>query len=185
MPVVLEIGVMGGGSLEMWKAYFGEGCRIIGVDIHPEFKQHESMGVEIFIGSQDDPAVIAQILEKYPSIDIVIDDGSHNYEHMIASFNLLYSKISPNGVYLVEDTHTNYWPDWGLGGGLKKEGTFIEFSKNKIDEISAYYTGGAVPVSDFTVSTDSISFYDSVIVYEKRPQGARQAPITRGMLFPE
>jgi limonene-1,2-epoxide hydrolase len=34
-PVILEIGVMGGGSLEMWRDYFGEGAQIIGLDIDP------------------------------------------------------------------------------------------------------------------------------------------------------
>src|ERR1700674_1200085 len=29
---VLEIGVFGGGSLDMWKRYFGSGCRLYGVD---------------------------------------------------------------------------------------------------------------------------------------------------------
>ena len=183
-PVVLEIGVMGGGSLSMWKEYFGPGCKIIGIDLNPACKQHEGKDIEIFIGSQDDPSVIGAVTRKYPCIDIGIDDGSHLSRHMISSFKLLYDYISPVGVYLVEDTHTNYWPDLGYEGGLRKPGTFVEFCKNKVDEIGAATSRGALEPTGFTNATDSITFYDSVVVFEKRPQGSRQAPITHWMGAP-
>lgn len=178
-PVMLEIGVFGGGSLLMWKEYFGPGAKIVGVDINPECKQHEADGIEIFIGSQDDPIILGAVLEKYPHIDIVLDDGSHVMEHMIASFEQLYYRISETGVDMVEDTHTCYWPKFG--GGLKREGSFMEFVKDKLDEINALHTRGALPVSEFTRSTDFITCYDSVVAFEKRPQGERQAPITGPM----
>ena len=180
-PTVLEIGVMGGGSLQMWKAYFGPGCKVIGIDVDPACKQHEGEGVEIFIGSQDDPATINAMLAKYPTIDVVIDDGSHLSPHMIATFQMLYDHVSPNGVYLVEDTHTNYWLYLGFQGGPKKPGTFVEFCKDKVDEIGAATSQGSVKVSPFTMSTNSMTFYDSVVVFEKRPQSNRQAPITHRM----
>jgi cephalosporin hydroxylase len=115
-----------GTSLEMWLKYFGEGCKIIGVDINPECKQHESENIEIFIGGQQDSKTIQEILEKYSRIDIVIDDGSHKSLHMIATFEMLYQHIDPNGVYLVEDTHACYWKE--MGGGAKFPGSFMEFA---------------------------------------------------------
>lgn len=178
-PTIVEIGVFGGGSLEMWKSYFGPGAKIIGVDINPSCKQHESENVEIFIGSQDNPDIINEILEKYPNIDIVLDDGSHIMHHMIATFNLLYHKVNSYGVYMIEDTHTCYSPKYG--GGVKVEGSFMEFVKNKMDEINAVHSQGKIPVSDLTRSTDYISCYDSIVVFEKKPQSKRQAPITFGM----
>jgi hypothetical protein len=176
VPVILEIGVFGGGSLGMWKEYFGPGAQVVGLDINPECKQHEGEGVDIFIGSQDDPVVIEQIFSRYPRIDIVLDDGSHRMSHMVASFQLLYERIHSRGVYMVEDTHTCYWDEYE--GGIGRPGSFIEFAKVKIDEINAVHTRGAVPISSFTRITDCISIYDSVVVFEKRPQGVRQAPIT-------
>jgi len=89
-PTILEIGVFGGGSLTMWKAYFGPGAKIVGVDINPACKIHEAEGNEIFIGSQDDPTLLNTILSKYPKIDIVLDDGSHKMQHMIATFEHMY-----------------------------------------------------------------------------------------------
>ena len=177
--VMLEIGVFGGGSLDMWRAYLGTEAKIIGIDINPECKQYESDGIEIFIGSQDDSTLIDKILKKYPNISIVLDDGSHVMQHMSASFELLYDHLDPNGVYIVEDTHTCYWPEYQ--GGLRQENSFIENVKNKIDELNAVHTRSAVAVSKFTKSTDSICIYDSIVVFEKRPQGIRQAPITGPM----
>lgn len=178
-PTMLEIGVAGGGSLAMWKAYFGPGARIIGVDVQPHCKEHESEGIEIFIGSQDDPALIEQIFAKYPNIDIVLDDGSHQMHHVMASFQLLYDRINPNGVYMVEDLHTAYWDEFG--GGHKRPGTFIEHAKDLIDAVNAVHARDAVPVSEFTRSTHAISFYDSIVAFEKAPQGRRFAPTSNAM----
>lgn len=178
-PIMVEIGVKGGGSLSMWKEYLGPGSKIIGVDINPDCKSHEGDGIEVFIGSQDDPVVIGSILDKYPAIDIVLDDGSHRMSHMIASFELMYERMQPTGVYLVEDTHTCYWKEYG--GGVRREGSFMEFVKNKLDEINAVHTRGQLPVSDFTRSTDYIACYDSVVVFERRRQGQRHALVTQGM----
>lgn len=178
-PVILEIGVFGGGSLAMWREYFGANAEIIGLDINPECKRHEADGIEIFIGSQDDPVIINDILSKHPRIDIVLDDGSHMMNHMISSFELLYERIDANGVYMVEDTHTCYWDEYG--GGLGRQGSFIEYAKRKVDEINAVHTRGALPVTPFTRNTDCIAIYDSIVVFEKRPQGSRQAPITEPM----
>jgi hypothetical protein len=175
-PVMLEIGVFGGGSLAMWKNYFGKDSRIIGVDINPECKNHEGEGIEVFIGSQDDPDLMNEIFKKYPQIDIVLDDGSHMMKHMIATFELLYDRVNPNGVYLVEDTHTCYWPEYQ--GGLNQPGTFMEFAKTKIDEINAVHTRGALLISNFTRSTEYIACYDSIVVFERKPQGKRQSLIT-------
>jgi len=178
-PVMIEIGVMKGGSLAMWKEYLGANSHVIGIDINPECKKHEAEGIEIFIGSQDDPHLIDTIFSKYPKIDIVLDDGSHIMQHMISSFELIYPLLHINGVYIVEDTHTCYWNEYG--GGLKQEGSFMEFVKQKLDELNAVHTRNALPITNFTRSTDSIVCYDSVIVFERRQQGKRQAGITQHM----
>jgi len=178
-PVIIEIGVWEGGSLAMWKEYFGPESRVIGIDINPECKKHEGDGIEVIIGSQDNPAIIDEIFSKYPQVDIVVDDGSHMMQHMISSFELIYHRLQPNGVYIVEDTHTSYWNEYG--GGLGHKGSFMEFVKQKLDEINAVHTKGAIQVSEFTRSTDCIVCYDSVVVFERRPQGKRQPVISQGM----
>ncbi len=177
-PVMLEIGVAEGGSLVMWRDYLGEGCKIIGLDINKNCKKHEGKDIEVFIGSQDDQGVIKNILSKYPKIDIVIDDGSHLMDHMRRSFKLIYSNMSENGIYLIEDIQTCYQQKYG--GGLKSPESFVEFAKNKIDELNALYTDGEIPVNEFTCTTQSISFHDGMVVFEKKLQGLRHCSFTKG-----
>lgn len=178
-PTILEIGVAGGGSLAMWKEYFAPGCKVVGIDINENCKQHEADDIQVFIGSQDDPLLIDEVLRQYKQIDIVLDDGSHQMRHMISTFELLYHQIDQNGVYMVEDTHTCYWKEYGSEVGHQQ--SFMEYCKKRIDDLNAVHTQGQLPISDFTKSTDSITFYDSIVVFEKRAQGKRQAPVTGPM----
>lgn len=176
---MLEIGVHGGGSLDMWKAYLHPDSTIVGIDIQPECAQYASKNVEIHIGSQDDAEFLTEVADQYGQFDIVLDDGSHVNSHVIKTFEVLYPRVVSDGVFMVEDMHTSYWPKFG--GGLRREGTFIEFAKNKIDEINASHVRGDFEATDVSRTTDSIAFYDSVVVFEKRPQGIRQHAITGAM----
>jgi 23S rRNA U2552 (ribose-2'-O)-methylase RlmE/FtsJ len=167
-PVLLEIGVFQGGSLKMWREYFGEGVKIVGVDIEPRCKQFEDDATTIMIGDQADPAFLAEIRSRFPRIDIIIDDGGHTMRQQITTLGELFPHLQPRGIYICEDVHTAYLEKWG--GGLRREGTFVEFSKGLIDALHAWYF---VPQGEeldvYTAGTYSLSFYDSMVVIEKRP----------------
>jgi 23S rRNA U2552 (ribose-2'-O)-methylase RlmE/FtsJ len=169
---VLEIGCLHGGSLQMWKRYLGPHARIVGIDINPACAAHEEDQIHVRIGSQDDKAFLRKVAEEFGPFDIVIDDGSHICEHLIASFEVLYGFVKDNGIYVAEDLHTNYWN--GYGGGVRRTGTFIEHAKLLIDELNAYHTQGALDVTRFTNTTASIHFYDSMIFFEKAVLSARR-----------
>jgi len=166
---IMEIGVSQGGSLQMWKHYFGDKARIFGIDILPECKQFEEDQIEIFIGSQVDRKFLTEIKAKIPKIDILIDDGGHTMEQQIATFEVLFDHISEHGIYLCEDTHTSYWDEYG--GGYQKPGTFIEYTKKLIDQLHAYHQFEAEnAATDFTKTAHSIHFYNSIVVIEKAPR---------------
>jgi len=170
--VILEIGVSHGGSLQMWKDYFGEKVTVIGVDVNPECKKLEENGITIYIGSQEDRAFLKRLKSEIPKVDILIDDGGHTTAQQTTTFEELYEHIKDNGVYLCEDLHTSYWDEYG--GGYKKEGTFIEYSKNFIDYINAWHSRDKklLDVSDFTRTTNSLHYYDSILVIEKNKRVA-------------
>lgn len=164
---IVEFGVSQGGSLEMWKDYFGPNCKIYGVDINPHCKTFEDDQVTVFIGDQGDRKFLRTLAEDIPRIDILIDDGGHKMKQQINTFKELYHRIQKDGVYLCEDLHTSYWLGWG--GGYRRPGTFIEFSKNFIDYINAWHSKTPLlNVSAFTKSTYSLHYYDSILVIEKR-----------------
>ena len=82
---VLEIGVYSGGSLEMWREYFGPKARIFGVDIEPDCRVYESDNIKIFIGDQADRLFWRDFRQQVTTLDIVIDDGGHLAEQQIVS----------------------------------------------------------------------------------------------------
>lgn len=170
--VILEIGVFHGGSLQMWKDYFGDKAKIYGIDINPRCKELEEENIEIFIGSQSDRHFLKEIQSKIPKIDILIDDGGHTMSQQIITFEELFEHVKEDGIYLCEDNHTSYWLNYG--GGHKRKGTFIEYTKNLIDSLHAYHSEQkSLTVNSFTKSANSIHYYDSIFVVEKQP---RQMP---------
>jgi 23S rRNA U2552 (ribose-2'-O)-methylase RlmE/FtsJ len=62
--VILEIGVANGGSIEMWKNYFGPNAKIFGIDINPNCKNLEERQIEIFIGDQEDRIFLRSLAKK-------------------------------------------------------------------------------------------------------------------------
>jgi hypothetical protein len=102
---VLEIGIYSGGSLQMWREYFGPRCQIFGIDIEPACKIYESDSVRVFIGDQSDRNFWKRLKQEVPAIDIVVDDGSHIPEHQIITLEELLPVLQPGGVYLCEDIH--------------------------------------------------------------------------------
>jgi hypothetical protein len=102
---IVEIGVFGGGSLRMWEDYFGPRCHIYGIDIDPACSAYAGGPVKIFIGDQGDRDFWRRFKAEVPAVDIVIDDGSHFWEHQIVTCEEMLPHVAPGGVYLCEDIH--------------------------------------------------------------------------------
>lgn len=172
-PNVLEIGVGSGGSLEMWKDYFGDGANIFGIDNRLEClevaKKIGQESINIHIGDQSDPEFWRDYILEAPTFDVIIDDGGHLMNQQIESFKCLYYKLADNGVYLVEDTHTSYFDNEEFQGGVGKNNTFIEFAKKFIDDLHSYHFEEDQQSSrlKFRNITNSIHFYDSIVIFEK------------------
>jgi hypothetical protein len=167
---MLEIGISHGGSLELWRKYFGESAQIFAVDINRECEKLKQSNTGIFIGSQSDPVFLNEISKKMPMLDIIIDDGGHTMDQQKISFEHLFHTLKDGGIYLIEDTHTSYWYEYK--GGYKSTNSFIEYSKNIIDSLYEWHIpeGPRVKSDDITKNINCVSFFDSVIVFEKKPR---------------
>jgi cephalosporin hydroxylase len=165
---VVEFGVSHGGSLQMWKRYFGRKARIVGVDIEPRCAKLAEDRIEIVIGDQEDRGLLRSLRERFAPIDVVIEDGGHTMTQQIATFEEMWPGVRDGGVYLVEDLHTSYWPKYG--GGYKRAGTFIEYAKDLIDQQHAWHSRdeSELAVDDYTRTIRGMHVYDSVIVFDKR-----------------
>lgn len=171
---VLEIGVFKGGSLQMWKNYFGEKADIIGIDIEPKCKKYEEERIKIYIGDQQDRDFLRSLKDRIGKVDIIIDDGGHTMQQQITSFEELFDMLDENGVYLCEDTHTSYWGKHG--GGYKKENTFIEYSKWHVDSLNEQYFNSKDIPFPYRGEIKSITFYDGMVFFEKKKYG-NKSPI--------
>ncbi len=162
-PTLLEIGVQNGGSMQMWRDYFGPEARLFGIDIDPACAALDGEAGVVRIGSQDDPDFLASVLFETGPLDIVIDDGSHRMEHIPASLEVLLPHVRPGGVYLIEDLHCAYWP--GYGGGLRAEANFFNHLRRFIDDLHAPYhgEGTTLPLSD---RVTGLHVYDSIVVLD-------------------
>jgi Methyltransferase domain len=105
---LLEIGVLRGKSVRLWKRYFPK-AHIFGVDIDPACQQYEEARISIEIGSQADVRVLERLCGRAAApFDVVIDDGSHINRHIIATFTYLFPRLKPGGIYIIEDLGCSY-----------------------------------------------------------------------------
>ena len=112
----VEIGVLSGGSLRMWKKYFGAGCKVIGVDLNPKAKEFEEDGIEIFIGSQSDKNFWENFFNKVGKVDIILDDGGHTNFQQIMTTCCTVPNINDNGLLVVEDVFHSYGVSYATRG---------------------------------------------------------------------
>lgn len=165
---LLEFGVSHGGSLQMWKHFLGPQATIVGVDIDPRCAEFKEEQIDVIIADQADKSSINKIKESYPKFDIVIDDGGHDMVHQINTLQEFLLYTSDDGVYICEDTHSSYMKTHG--GGYKQPNTFLEFTKNIVDQMHAHHSeSGEFWPNTFTTCIQSVHYYDSMVVIERRP----------------
>lgn len=88
-------------------------------------------------------------------------------EQQIITYECMFSHISDGGIYLCEDCHTSYWEKYN--GGYKKKGTFIEYSKNWIDDINANHIDGYEGELNYNKEhIAGLHYYDSVVIEKAR-----------------
>lgn len=118
VKTVLEIGVLNGQSLLMWRDYFPNAI-IYGVDINPDCKQFETNKIKIIIGDQNDENFLNQLKKDIGTCNIILDDGSHITNHQIKTFNVLYDLVERGGYYIIEDLRNSY-EEFSGGHDLRK-----------------------------------------------------------------
>ena len=154
---IAEVGVYSGGSLLMWRNYFGDNCTVYGVDILEDCKKFENEYTKIFLGDQGDEALWNRIRDEVSTIDILIDDGSHHSDDQIITFQKVFSFLSPGGVFICEDIH-------GTGN------PFLSYLQGLLKNMHALSGGGAlsgVETLPIQAWVKAIHFYPFMVVIEK------------------
>ena len=162
----VEVGVFNGGSLEIWKKYFHEDSRIIGIDFNPECKKFEEKGVEIFIGDQSSEIFWDDFFKKVGKVDIILDDGGHTNLQQITTIVKSIRNINDDGVIITEDTHSSYMAKFGNPCKY----SLINFAKRLIDDINYKFPNLGKFKNSLNDYIYSISFFESIVVFNINTQ---------------
>jgi demethylmacrocin O-methyltransferase len=146
---LLEIGILGGASLAMWREYLPQ-AEIIGIDIDPDSRRFEAeLGVTVWIADQGDRFQLETLVSPFErageGFDIVIDDGGHQQHQVITSFEVLYPHVRQGGTYVIEDLGCAYWVEYG-GHDVGEPGTSVAFLKGLQDSVHEPWTREEVPL---------------------------------------
>ncbi len=158
---ILEIGIggyenpkAGGDSLRMWKRFFSKG-NIYAIDIYDK-SFHDENRIKTFKGSQVDSDFLKSVITEIGELDLIVDDGSHINEHVVATFELLFPHLKEGGIYVVEDTQTSYWKSFGgESTNLKSSNTLLNYFKTLTDCLNH---------KEFMIENYTPSYYDKNII---------------------
>lgn len=146
---ILEIGIYSGGSLEMWRSYFGDNCHIYGIDIEEACKEYENDYISVFIGDQESKKFWNDFKNKVEGVDVLIDDGGHTPEQQKVTLEEMLQHIRPGGVYICEDIHGTF-------------NNFSAYATGLVNELNSMSNN-----SQFQSAIHSIHFYPYMLVIEK------------------
>jgi len=200
---ILEIGADSGISLGAWLQYFTNPAAVQGVAYGVDAEQAKQKACElmpaqcekltIYSLDQSDKAALKDMSDKNPEgWDIIIDDASHYPPHQIISFENLWPKIRPGGLYVVEDIESSY-VDTGdiygypLTGGIGKPppASAVEQFKRLADVVSRKHFGQP----QFTVfdgvdhDVADVDFADGLIFMHKAPSDPEWNEYPKGLTF--
>ncbi len=160
--IFVEIGVFSGGSLFMWRNFFGKKAKIIGIDLNPDIKRFEKYGFDIILGDQSSNKFWKKFFQKYGKVDVILDDGGHTNHQQITTVNNCVPNVKDGGILITEDVHTSYIRDKWYN---PSKYSFINYSKKLIDDINTRYPG--IKKQKFSLSKYiySIQSFESLTVF--------------------
>lgn len=97
---LLEVGIAGGGSLRAWRDWFPDSTVIVGLDHHANPGPIPGV-TQVRADSTNRAQVDAALRDA--KFDVIIDDGCHWIPEQKATWENLWHRVRPGGVYVIED----------------------------------------------------------------------------------
>jgi hypothetical protein len=156
---LVEVGVYSGGSMPMWRHYFGPRCRIHGIDIQPQCKAYENDFTTIHIGDQADRNFWRRFRQQVPSVDILIDDGGHLPDQQMVTLEEMLPHLNSGGVYVCEDVNGIHNPF----------ASYVQSLAGNLNAMNSYAPGALAKAkpTPFQTAIHSVHLYPYVAVIEK------------------
>lgn len=156
---VMEIGCGGGESMRAWLEYFPN-AHVFGVDIVEKTNPWNTPGSNVhpryqFLhGDQSDYTMWQCLFANWGKpFDIIIDDGSHMSDHVLACLAHTWGVVAPGGYYCIEDLGCSYSSIF-----KKTPQTPMDILKYRLDQL---HQGGS--------DTDFYYFANELAVIRKKP----------------
>jgi len=139
---ILEIGVDGFNSIDMWNSFFPYAF-VYGIDINIEYQDER---IKIYKTDQTNISNLEAIKNdiRHP-IYFINDDGSHIPEHQLISFDFLFANVlQDGGIYIIEDVEVSYWKKGMLYGynaqyGIEHFSSIVEKFKLLVDYVNSAF----------------------------------------------
>lgn len=106
---VLELGLLNGASLALWRQYFPKAA-LYGVDIDPaRWKKFAGTlkNCQVLIGDETSQEFMASVAHRGP-FDLIVDDASHDPLLQRQAFEWLWPAVRQYGYYVIEDVFRGY-----------------------------------------------------------------------------
>jgi predicted O-methyltransferase YrrM len=103
---ILEIGIMGGHSLFLWRDYFVN-AEIIGVDVVHRVQADNQDRITQLTGDAYTTEFLSKLKKR--SFDIIIDDGPHTFETQSFFLTNYLPLLKKSGVLILEDIIDLNW----------------------------------------------------------------------------
>lgn len=170
----LEVGIYHGASIRMWREWFPN-ATIYGID-NRQKRFNEFNRVEIRIGSNSERVVLdkvdqsnAEQLTEYAKKGpwrVIVDDGSHKSSHQKLTFDILWDQVEPGGYYIIEDTHTSYFPERWKTVFIDCDETLVQRMLRLADEVSgAPYSSKAFNNLFVRMENDDLTQHQNEVEY--------------------
>lgn len=182
-------------STQMWLAYFTE-AQVFRFDVE-DFSQHSTPRLTTVQGDPGSEADLRRLAEAAPAFDVIVDDASHASYHQQLALMVLFPKLAPGGVYIIEDLHAQPPALEEALPAVPKAALFL----NSYFERGTYIRNPLLTAEHMAAIESSIASYASfpafdgsasrtkLIVLQKSeadaeplPRDALAAPMRRGLL---
>jgi hypothetical protein len=169
--VFIEVGLLHGGSLFMWRKWLGNRARIIGIDLNPECKKWEKNGFEIYIGDQGDSEFWKSTFAKIGKFDALLDDGGHRSFQQIVTLSEALKAAQGQCVIAIEDTITSFLKSYTKNS----QHSFLEYAKDSTDllvsRLSHFFPQQFPTIKNPRIvnlfsSVNSIEFFPGIVAYK-------------------
>jgi hypothetical protein len=190
---MLELGVMRGGGTAYFNTVF-KPKRHLAVDYFKQetglpklvdmvAREKRELYVRQDMGQQQTEEIIGLFEDTFKTnatFDFIVDDASHAYELSLASFNGLFPRMRPGGIYAIEDWG---WAHWAHFQDPSRQDYTAPALSNLVTHCVLAMTAGGSGISRVEITADTAFIHrDDTLI--KKPLEIERAYPTRGRSIP-